>query len=121
MSNENEDLNQQDDGEDNSHSSHVRCVPLSLALLLFIAMVGFGAALACVSSSKQPARQEFGPCTASAALEKAQNEAAKAQAEYLTTSQKRVEDLQLRVMQSCVDKGNVPILMGGNVDCRTSK
>ena len=44
--------------------------------------------------------------------------AAKAQAEYQTECQKRVSDLQVEVVKQCVAKGNIPIFVNGNVDCK---
>lgn len=49
---------------------------------------------------------------------KAQNEYGRAQAEYGAAAIHRETALRLQVIENCTKSGNIPVMMGGNVDCK---
>lgn len=48
----------------------------------------------------------------------AQAQAAKAQAEFATACLKKDSELRLAVEKSCAEAGNIPVFIGGNLDCK---
>jgi outer membrane PBP1 activator LpoA protein len=51
----------------------------------------------------------------------AQAEAQTKIAEMQVNQQKMFNQLQLKVVEACVNKGNIPIFQNGNVDCKVAK
>lgn len=51
----------------------------------------------------------------------AELQAVKAQAEAQAELQKRLATIQLDVIKRCADRGDVPVVIGGNVDCKVLK
>jgi hypothetical protein len=49
---------------------------------------------------------------------KAQNEFGRAQAEYGAAQVHRETALRLQVIENCTKSGNIPVMIGGNVDCK---
>ena len=96
-----------------------RTMPRSLgAILTLLALLaGLAAGFAYQTSRRPPSFQEIQEHTAvaaSVAQANAQGEAAKANA----AQQKRLEDLQLKVIQGCVDHGKTPSINGQNIECK---
>jgi len=64
----------------------------------------------------QPERSQACELNSAAVIATAQ--AQKAQYDDQTAAQKRLNDTQLEVVHQCVAHGNIPVLGGGNVDCK---
>lgn len=58
-------------------------------------------------------------CEIENATRKAQADREAKSLEAQTALQKRIEDLQIEVLRQCVAQGNIPLFLGGNVDCKT--
>ncbi len=78
-----------------------------LVLILMIALIT--AVYFCVYFAQQ---------TRSGGQEAAQMAATKAQAEMSTATIKHDLDLRIKVVDACVAKGNIPVFINGNVDCK---
>ena len=65
-------------------------------------------------SKDAPAKPE----AETARFERARMEFMKARAEAETAAQMRLQAIQLEVVKRCADKGNIPVLVNGNVDCK---
>lgn len=92
-------------------------VPEWVAVVLFAAMVIAVASAFYFRSN--PATSEV--CKASDVALKAQADSARVQNELNVSIQRRVMEVQMAVMKSCMERGNIPTWMGGNVDCKPSK
>ena len=66
-------------------------------------------------------KTESANCTQSNALLQAQAQADKAKADFGVSIQKRIDNMQMEVAKFCVASHGVPILSGGNVDCKKEK
>lgn len=92
-------------------------VPESIAVIMCILiLLGSGSA---IYFARQQTTISAG-CEANSAAMVAGASAQKAQIDYQTACVKRDSDLRLEVIKQCVAKGNIPVLMGGNVDCKAS-
>lgn len=85
-------------------------------LIGFLILVVIFAAGAAVYYSQHPA--ENAACAVSNANAAAQLGAAKAQSDSQTEYMKRDSALRLEVISRCVARGFLPVLTGGNVDCK---
>ncbi len=68
-----------------------------------------------------PSVPDQAPKTAEANAQKAQAEAQKASIEFNDRLEQRLAELRMSIAKQCADKGNIPVLIAGNVDCRVLK
>lgn len=115
MNDENEDIQMHDSPapvvrvEPSGVPTSVVCL---LAPLLAIAasFAGYGA-----GRNTQP---EPAACQLNNATVAAQAQAQKAQIDYTASCQRNEVQLRMKVIETCVNRGNVPVLIGGNIDCK---
>ena len=88
-------------------------VTLVVALLLAIAGVVYYA-------SHQASPDQANKCAMDNATIKAQLDAQKSVTDYNAACAKRDGELRLAVIKACVDRGNLPVFLGGNIDCKVA-
>lgn len=91
-------------------------LPTEAGGMLFAALILTGAACVYFASHKPEAENKA--CEINNVSMQAQANAAKAQADFNVACMKRDTDLRMEVVKQCVAKGNIPIFINGNVDCK---
>lgn len=66
-------------------------------------------------------KPENAACAQTNATQQAQAEAEKAKSDFGVAIQKRIDNMQMEVAKFCVASHGVPVLNGGNVDCKKEK
>lgn len=89
-------------------------LPTEVGGVLFVALVV--AIVTCIYFAQRSPENKA--CDISNIAMTAQANAAKAQADFNIACSKRDADLRLEVIKQCVAKGNIPIFINGNVDCK---
>jgi hypothetical protein len=94
----------------------IRPVGISAGMAVFIAVVMLAAGGTAGWFAHQPSPTQ--ECLLRSDTTRAQAESVKAQLEFATKSEQRLNDLRVQVVTECVKRGGVPVLAGPNVECK---
>ena len=105
------------DNEDLNHDNEYESSTPSWISGLLLAALVLACGVAIYFAQRDPGNRA---CVQNDLTLQAQSAVQKANMEYQTACIRRDQELRLKVLQACVDKGNIPVLVNGNIDCKPS-
>ena len=118
MENENEDIKTQPEKEEPIIIKH-QGVSVDFAVF-FAVLVAVLAGLAGYGAGRN-AVIESPSCQLNNATVKAQADAQKASIDFSAAQQRTEVQLRMKVIDTCVNRGQIPVIVGGNIDCKQAQ